>query len=297
MLFEPVLVSTRRETIPSHLLIVVDDSESMRFSDPYTDNSRAADIAAELEAGIGRRASRPSTGCARRPGSTWSRRSSARTSRRWRAAGSCSSTTWSRRPSPGGGAGARRASSTRSSRTAPYSPLGDALHGVLAAHRGQPVAGVILATDGRSNTGEDPLRAVEAAARQNIPIFSDRRRGRRGPAQRPARRDRGQPGRLRARPDDAGRRGRGPRPAATPRPTIVLEQRINDGAWEQARQPAGRAGRGRHPQADDVPDHAPGGRPVRVPRPGRGRRPRADPGRQRRRRPRCGSSASRSASC
>src|SRR5581483_6616318 len=43
----------------------------------------------------------------------------------------------------------------------PISPLGDAIEGVLAAHRGQPVAGLVLATDGRSNTGEDPIRAVE----------------------------------------------------------------------------------------------------------------------------------------
>ena len=52
------------------------------------------------------------------------------------------------------------------------SPIGDALRGVLASHRGQPVAGLILATDGRSNAGEDPLRAAEAAIRQGIPIYA-----------------------------------------------------------------------------------------------------------------------------
>ena len=41
MLLEPVLVSSQRETIPSHLVMVLDDSESMKFSDPYTDESRA----------------------------------------------------------------------------------------------------------------------------------------------------------------------------------------------------------------------------------------------------------------
>src|SRR4051812_18790712 len=35
MLLEPVLVSSYRETIRSHLPIIVDDSESLRFSDPY----------------------------------------------------------------------------------------------------------------------------------------------------------------------------------------------------------------------------------------------------------------------
>ena len=40
MLVEPVLVSSHRETVRSHLPIIVDDSESMRFSDPYTDETR-----------------------------------------------------------------------------------------------------------------------------------------------------------------------------------------------------------------------------------------------------------------
>ena len=51
------------------------------------------------------------------------------------------------------------------------SPLGDALRDVLALHRGRPVAGIVLVSDGRSNAGEDPLRAAEAATRQGIPIF------------------------------------------------------------------------------------------------------------------------------
>ena len=34
------------------------------------------------------------------------------------------------------------------------------------------MAGLVIATDGRSNAGEEPLRAIEAAVRQNIPIFA-----------------------------------------------------------------------------------------------------------------------------
>jgi hypothetical protein len=49
MLVEPVLITSRRETLPSHLAVIVDDSESMKFSDPYTDESRAAEIAAALK--------------------------------------------------------------------------------------------------------------------------------------------------------------------------------------------------------------------------------------------------------
>ena len=39
MLVEPVLVSSHRETIRSHLAVIVDDSESMRFAVPYTDDT------------------------------------------------------------------------------------------------------------------------------------------------------------------------------------------------------------------------------------------------------------------
>ena len=49
MLLEPVWVSSLREVVPSHLAIVLDDSESMRFSDPYTDNSRAVALAADMK--------------------------------------------------------------------------------------------------------------------------------------------------------------------------------------------------------------------------------------------------------
>ena len=230
MLFEPVLVSTRRETIPSHLMIVVDDSESMKFSDPYTDNSRAADLAAslKLESAGGQVAGRPAARDAQaRPGQeglgpnlealargrelfVYNLESAAQ---------------------PGGRPSARTRKLDDIQANRAYSPLGDALHGVLAAHRGQPVAGVILATDGRSNTGEDPLRAVEAAARQNIPIFSIAAGADEGPRN------------IRLAEIEVSPvvfvrdpmmlavvvEARGLRDAEA---TIVLEQRVNDGAWE-----------------------------------------------------------------
>ena len=135
------------------------------------------------------------------------------------------------RPGPSGSARSRKLDDIQAKR--PISPLGDALHGVLAAHRGQPVAGVILATDGRSNTGEDPLRVVEAAARQSIPIFPIAAGADEGP--RNVRladievspvvfvRD---PMMLAVEVE-----ARGLRDAEA---TIILEQRINEGAWEPA---------------------------------------------------------------
>ena len=217
MLVEPVLVSTRRETVPSHLMIVVDDSESMKFSDPYTDNSRAVDIADALEAGIrgrqvaGRPAARDAAarpgqeGPGPEPGGAGARPGAVRL--RPRVGGPA------RRRRIGADAQARR----HPGRIGPIRPWATRLHGVLAAHRGQPVAGVILATDGRSNTGEDPLRAVEAAARQNIPIFSIAAGGDEGPRNIRLAEIEVSPVVFVRDPMMLARRGRGPRPQATPR--------------------------------------------------------------------------------
>ncbi|WP_422922966.1 VWA domain-containing protein [Singulisphaera sp. PoT] len=173
MLLEPVLVSSRRETVKSHLPIIVDDSESMKFSDPYTDDSRATELASRLKLSSeggrspvdrlrettrldlvktvlepkledlakGRELHIHNLESAAQPGTTASRSQKA-----------------------------RKLADIKANRS--VSPLGDALQGVVGSHRGQPVAGLVLITDGRSNTGEDPLRAVEAAARQNIPVYT-----------------------------------------------------------------------------------------------------------------------------
>ena len=171
MLVEPVLVSVRRETIKSRLALVLDDSESMKFSDPFSDDSRAAEIATALK--IPSEGSKPPVERLRetprfdlvkkvlRPNLEalgrgrdvylYDLESAARTT-------------------PGNQARSRKLDDLKAGRS--VSPLGDSLAGVLEAHRGQPVAGIIIATDGRTNAGEDPLRVAEAAARQNIPVFT-----------------------------------------------------------------------------------------------------------------------------
>ncbi len=168
MLLEPVLVTSRTETIKAHLPIIVDDSESMRFSDPYTDDSRAALVAAALKlrsegsrSPVQRLRESPRLALVRaslgphldklgreRELFIYDLESASRTVGRSR-----TRVLEDLKPNRG------------------VSPLGDALRDALALHRGRPVAGVVLATDGRSNAGEDPLRAAEAATRQGIPIF------------------------------------------------------------------------------------------------------------------------------
>jgi hypothetical protein len=230
MLLEPVLIFSRRETLRSHLLIVVDDSESMKFSDPYTDNSRAAELAARLK--VRSQGGRSPIDQLRETPRLDLVKSVLQPSLEALARGrevyiydlgSAS------RLSAEGTARARKLDNIRPTR--PMSPLGDALQGVLAAHRGRPVAGVILATDGRSNTGEDPLRAAEGAIRQSVPVFPIAA----GADERPRN--------VRLAEVEASPvvfasdpmtiavvvESRGLRDAEA---TIVLEQRINEGGWE-----------------------------------------------------------------
>ncbi len=170
MLVEPVLVSSHRETVRSHLPIVVDDSESMRFADPYTDDTKATEFAAalQLKSENGRSPVERLRGSPRmdlvkaalnphleelgrgRDVFLYDLESAARTGL-------------------AGPAKARKLDDMTPNRS--VSPLGDALRGALAAHRGRPVAGIVLVTDGRSNAGEDPMRVAEAAVRLGVPIY------------------------------------------------------------------------------------------------------------------------------
>ena len=48
--------------------------------------------------------------------------------------------------------------------------IGDAVRDVLARKRGQPVAAIVLMTDGGNNAGSPPAEAAEEAAREGVPI-------------------------------------------------------------------------------------------------------------------------------
>jgi hypothetical protein len=180
MLVEPVLVSSHRETVHSQLPVIVDDSESMRFSDPYTDETRAVATAAALElqaeggkSPVDRLRETPRLDLARK---AISPHVDALGQGRDVAFYDLESAS---RAVTAGPARARPLEEIRPGRS--VSPLGDALRGVLAVYRGRPVAGVVLVSDGRSNAGEDPLRVAESLARMNIPIFPIASGGEEGP--------------------------------------------------------------------------------------------------------------------
>jgi hypothetical protein len=180
MLIEPVLVTSHRETLRSHLPIIVDDSESMRFSDPYTDETRAVATAAALElqaqggkSPVDRLRETPRLELAKEAISAHvDELSKGRDVAFFDLESASKAVT----------AGPTRAKPLEAIQpTRSVSPLGDALRGVLAVHRGRPVAGIVLVSDGRSNAGEDPLRVAESLARMNIPIFPIASGGEEGP--------------------------------------------------------------------------------------------------------------------
>ncbi len=180
MLVEPVLVSSHRETLRSHLPIILDDSESMRFSDPYTDETRAVAVAAALEL-QGQAGKSPVDRLRETPRLELAKKAIAahlddlgkgRDVAFYDLESASKAVT-------AGPARARPLEKVEPKR--PVSPLGDALRRVLDVHRGRPVAGMVLVSDGRSNAGEDPLRVAESLARMNIPIFPVAAGGEEGP--------------------------------------------------------------------------------------------------------------------
>ncbi|HXJ58089.1 MAG TPA: hypothetical protein VNU68_15650 [Verrucomicrobiae bacterium] len=55
--------------------------------------------------------------------------------------------------------------------TAPTTAIGDAVREVMNRKRGQPLAGVVLFTDGVNNSGSQPREAAALAAQERVPLF------------------------------------------------------------------------------------------------------------------------------
>ena len=161
MLLEPVLIFDKTEYVPSNLIILTDNSESMDLRDAYADQSVAAQTAKALKlAGVNdlRQMSRRELGeralgnglleaACRSPATASSppRFCGATIDRRDHAADHTAGRVGRRRGSLGDG-GRRR------------DPAG---HCCLS---GSTDGGILLLTDGQSNTGESPAKAAELAA-------------------------------------------------------------------------------------------------------------------------------------
>ena len=167
MLLEPAIIFTKRETIPSRLLVLVDDSESMEFKDAYVDAKQAKQIvdALQLKSADDLREQTRLKLAERTLGRGLSDKLAA-AGDRVVTRHDFSGQLFDPRPA---------AASTRndpSSRDRSTTGIATAVKEALAAYRGQPLAGILLVTDGQSNTGEPPSKAGEAAAAEGVPIVA-----------------------------------------------------------------------------------------------------------------------------
>ena len=160
MLLELVLVITKRESIPSHLLVLVDTSESMGLNDPYPQDDAQAQLASKLgyENVIAMRKQARLELARRALGESLGPLAEGREISLYGFAHQAVELTQDE----------VAAAEPKGTETA----IGDALSSALAEHRGQPVAGILLVSDGQSNAGEDPRKVAEQAGKQSVPIVA-----------------------------------------------------------------------------------------------------------------------------
>lgn len=160
MLFEMVLVISKREAIPSHLLILVDTSQSMGLHDTYREEDSGGQVAAQLKLpDAAAMRSQPRLELARRAlDNVLAPLSRDREVAIYGFAQQPAALT------PKELLGAQASGSATA--------IGVAISTALAEHRGQPLAGVLVLSDGQSNAGEDARKAAEQAGQQGVPIVS-----------------------------------------------------------------------------------------------------------------------------
>lgn len=167
MLLELVVVITKRELVPSRLLVLVDNSQSMGLADPYSDESSAREAATRIglttlsgEADVPKlRATNRLDLSQRIVDELWEKLSDGRVISSYSFAGKLEPLEPGQRP-------------VNLHATGPSTGVGDAINDALALHRGQELAGILLITDGQSNAGAEPRSAALAAGKAHVPIVS-----------------------------------------------------------------------------------------------------------------------------
>jgi hypothetical protein len=171
MLLEPVIVFTRTDYTPSTILVLRDRSDSMGLKDAYANQSFASRIVSALNL-KGVKELRDSTrqdlidrilsgGLVKQLQSGGDRNLVTQDF-----AGQLVSN--SNAAAPSSPAPAAKPAAIDGSETA----IGLAIRQAIAAYRGQPLAGILLITDGQSNTGESPLKVAEYASGEGVPLVS-----------------------------------------------------------------------------------------------------------------------------
>jgi hypothetical protein len=164
MLLEPVVVFTKTEHVPSTILVLRDQSESMDLKDAYASEPYAQRMADALHlTGTKELRDTPRSKLIDRLLSTGLAKSLESNGDRTLAVHGFSAQLLQ---------DATTQPTTQPTVDRSTTALGSAVRQAIAAYRGQPLAGVLLITDGQSNAGEPPAKAAEYAGSEGIPIVS-----------------------------------------------------------------------------------------------------------------------------
>lgn len=181
MLLEPAIIFTKREMIPSRMLVLVDDSESLDFNDAYVNARQAKRIVdslglksvdelralSRLKLAERTLAGGLMTNLAEKGDRIVTRHDFSGQLFDQQSTATSSAASATKLPPRSPGAIAAAASIDRST-----TGIGTAIKQALAAYRGQPLAGMLIVTDGQSNSGEPVQKAAEAAAAEGVPIVA-----------------------------------------------------------------------------------------------------------------------------
>jgi len=169
MLLEAVLVVTQPELIDSHLLVLLDTSESMSLTDSYSKEDQGLATASKL--GMLNAEGKPDLAALRkRTRLDLAERAIKKVDGPLREDRELSAYTFAAKLEPLGADQLTALDALKPE--GQVTGVGDALKNALALHRGHPIAGILLLTDGRSNVGEDPRKIAAAAGKLGVPIHA-----------------------------------------------------------------------------------------------------------------------------
>lgn len=155
-LFRPVLVQRREEIQPAEVLVIVDDSASMRRADAYASDGDSRALAS----------------LATRELTDTSRLELAQNAVERVLLPHLAGQDYRPRLYSFGAALSPITELSSLAGRAPSTHVGDAVTQALAAHRGRHVTDVVLISDGRSNGGLDALEAARAAVSAGVPVHT-----------------------------------------------------------------------------------------------------------------------------
>jgi uncharacterized membrane protein len=156
VLFRPVIVEREEQILPAEVLVLLDDSASMKRVDSYADEATRRGLAPFAPSGLARA----------------SRAELVRNAVANRLLPALEAKGYKPRLMRFDTSATAMANAKALSARGHATHIGDALSSALSAHRGRHVTDVVLLSDGRSTGGSPPIDAARSAAAAGIPVHT-----------------------------------------------------------------------------------------------------------------------------